>query len=95
MTELNISFCFKVIRCFCVVLDFFRGINIEIIKIQLTNKLAQQLLFYQNELPRILELGLRLMMTEKQPTSKSSSAINLWQWLDKPVTGKFRCTSYR
>ena len=63
----------------------------ETIQIQVTTELAQQLRFYQNELPRLLELGLRLMTTEKksQPTSKSSTAINLWHWLDKPVTGKY------
>ncbi|EDN68416.1 hypothetical protein BGP_5370 [Beggiatoa sp. PS] len=64
----------------------------ETIQIQVTTELAQQLRFYQNELPRLLELGLRLMTTEKnsQPASKSSTAINLWHWLDKPVTGQ--CT---
>ncbi len=64
----------------------------ETIQIQVTKELAQQLLFYQNELPRLLEMGLRLMKIEKtkQVTSKSSTAINLWQWLDKPVTGQ--CT---
>jgi len=62
----------------------------ETIQIQVTKELAQQLQFYQNELPRLLELGLRLMTTEKtnQLSKKSSTAINLWQWLDKPVTGK-------
>ena len=64
----------------------------ETIQIQVTKELAQQLQFYQNELPRLLELGLRLITIEKenQLASKSSTVINLWHWLDKPVTGK--CT---
>jgi len=36
----------------------------ETIQIQMTTELAQQLRFYQNELPRLLELGLRLIKTE-------------------------------
>jgi hypothetical protein len=62
----------------------------ETIQIQVTTELAQQLRFYQNELPHLLELGLRLMITENksQPTSKSSTGIDLWHWLDKPVTGQ-------
>jgi len=36
----------------------------ETIQIQITTELAQQLRFYKNELPRLLELGLRLIKTE-------------------------------
>jgi len=36
----------------------------ETIQIQVTTELAQQLRFYQNELPRLLELGLSLLKTE-------------------------------
>ena len=62
----------------------------ETFQIQVTNELAQQLRFYQNELLRLLELGLRLIQTEKkaQPVSNPLTRNNLWNWLDKPVTGK-------
>jgi hypothetical protein len=62
------------------------------IQIQVPKELAQQLEIYQNELPHILELGLRLIMIEKanQASLPSLMAIDLWQWLDKPVTGQ--CT---
>jgi hypothetical protein len=38
--------------------------NMETIQIPVTSELAQQLRFYQDELPRLLELGLRLIKTE-------------------------------
>jgi hypothetical protein len=62
----------------------------ETFQIQVTNELAQQLRLYRNELPHLLELGLRLIKTEKkaQPISSSVARNNLWNWLDKPVTGK-------
>lgn len=62
----------------------------ETIQIQVSKELAQQLEIYQNELPQILELGLRLITVEKanQASLQSSAAIDLWQWLDKPVTGQ-------
>ncbi|MDM8559176.1 hypothetical protein [Candidatus Parabeggiatoa sp. HSG14] len=62
----------------------------ETIQIQVTKELAQQLRFYQNELPYLLELGLSLIQSrqERQSTSKRPTSINLWDWLDKPVTGQ-------
>jgi hypothetical protein len=53
--------------------------KMETFQIQVTNELAQQLRFYQNELPRLLELGLRLIKTEKkaQPISNPLTRHNL------------------
>ena len=56
----------------------------QTIQIQISNELAQQLKTYQNELPHILELGLRFATLEKK-NKASSQEINLWQWLDKPA----------
>ena len=62
----------------------------ETIQIQVTKELARQLHFYKNELPRLLELGLGLIKNEKkkQQVSSSPTRNNLWNWLDKPATGK-------
>jgi hypothetical protein len=47
----------------------------ETVEIQVTKELAQQLRFYKNELPRLLELGLRFLKTERmtQPLIESTS----------------------
>ncbi|EDN65444.1 hypothetical protein BGP_6381 [Beggiatoa sp. PS] len=48
--------------------------NMETIQIQVTTELAQQLRFYQNELPRLLELGLRLLKTENLKQIQTETA---------------------
>ncbi|MEK8022066.1 MAG: hypothetical protein VSS75_034755 [Candidatus Parabeggiatoa sp.] len=50
----------------------------ETIQIQVTTELAQQLRFYENELPRLLELALRLIKREnlKQSEPLHSTALS-------------------
>jgi hypothetical protein len=46
----------------------------ETIQIPVTSELAQQLRFYQDELPRLLELGLRLIKTENLKQIQTETA---------------------
>ncbi|MCK5524975.1 MAG: hypothetical protein KAI83_17750 [Thiomargarita sp.] len=47
----------------------------EIIKIPVSYELAQQLRSYKNELPRLLELGLRVIKTKKITSPVSSPTL--------------------
>jgi len=51
----------------------------EIIQIPVSYELAQQLRDYKNELPRLLELGLRLIKTEKVTQSVTEIEPRLQQ----------------
>jgi len=59
----------------------------ETVEIQVTKELAQQLRFYKNELPRLLELGLRFLKTERmtQPIIESTSLSLQEQKTRQPI----------
>jgi hypothetical protein len=55
-------------------LNLLENRNMETIQIPVTSELAQQLRFYQDELPRLLELGLRLIKTENLKQIQTETA---------------------